>query len=129
MWEIWWYLLSERSWNHGGPCVDLCACACVHPFMKLWNSYKGSLNRPALPGKEKLEGSNSKITLNHMSWLIKITCCMNLKAGKKNLSLYATFLALKTHLREATFHSDTGAVLIITVLSIKIIWNQEQFNF
>lgn len=74
-----WELL--KPWRT--MCMDLCACACVHPFMKLWNSYKGSLNRPALPGKGKLEGSNSKITLNHMSWLIKIMCCMNLKAGKK----------------------------------------------
>lgn len=104
------------------PCVDLGSCACVHPFTKLWNSYKGGLNGPALIRKEKLERSNSKITLNHMSWLIKIMCCMSLKVVRKrnkHLGLYAPFLALKTHFREATFHSDTdtGAMLITTVLS------------
>lgn len=57
MWDDKWYLLLESSWNHGGLCVDLRACACVHPFMKLLNGYKGSLNGPALIGKEKLEGA------------------------------------------------------------------------
>lgn len=46
---------------------------------------------------------------------------MSLKVGRnknKRLGLYAPFLALKTHLREATSHSDTdtGAMLIIIVL-------------
>lgn len=134
MWEDQWYFLSKSSWSPGGLCVDLGSCACVHPFMKLWNSYKGSLNGPALIGKKKRERSNSKITLNHMSWLIKIMCGMSLKFGRKTnkcLGLYAPFFGTQNTSQRSYLllrHRHRCHVKNYCAF-IKIIWNQEQFNF
>lgn len=52
------------------------------------------------------------------------------KKIKINLWVYTQlFLALKTYLREATFHSNTGAVLIITVLSHKSFGTKSDSTF